>query len=169
MEYFSATKRKEVWLMLQHDEPWKRHAKWKEPDAKGHMSRFHFYEMSKQVNLQRQSWEEWGVTANEYEVSPGNNKDALTLMAAQLWIPQTFGLCTLSECCRWHVLYLNKAVFKRNIYCIILLIITFKNWQNKSMVLEVRGVVTFWGEGQKRELLDAADVPFLDQVDVLSL
>lgn len=66
-------------------------------------------------------------------------------------------------------LYLNKAVYKKNIYCIALLIIKFKNWQNKSMVLEVRGVVTFWGKGQKRELLDAANVPFLDQVDVLSL
>lgn len=32
------------------------------------------------------------------------------------------------------------------------------------MVLEVRGVVTFWGKGQKRVLLTAADVPFLDQL-----
>lgn len=29
------------------------------------------------------------------------------------------------------------------------------------MVLEVRGVVTFWGKGQKRELLDATDAHFL--------
>ena len=33
--------------MLQHGWTWKRSAKWKKPDTKGHILWFHFYEMSR--------------------------------------------------------------------------------------------------------------------------